>query len=190
MECNGFLPLVVFAQHIGHLKCANVCTCLQHRELGLLVDYHRRYGVKMVAFTSLLEQVKEAMVNTDGEQAQMVTPAGSKEKTSCTTSGFDSAQSTTSSPQSDPASPLSAASEVMSPFSGEPLPLSIISARRSRQISVSSQAIIKEEEMARKHDPYLSQVFKELACCIEDNLRQHLSLFDITKPEEIEECLK
>eukprot|EP00731_Ephydatia_muelleri_P029259 Em0020g903a len=159
-------------------------------ELGLLVDYHRRYGVKMVAFMSLLDQVKEAMVNTDGEQAQMVTPAGSKEKTSCKTSGFDSAQSTTSSPQSDPASPSSAASEVMSPFSGEPLPLSITSARRSRQISESSQAIIKEEEMARKHDPYLSQVFKELACCIEDNLRQHLSVFDITKPEEIEECLK
>ena len=164
----------------------------------------------MAAFLSLLEQVKEALPVTTmagssgGEQMESVT-ATSHEGTD------DSLQ--LSPPRSGPTSPSSTRSEVTSPFSSELLPFPVVhSIPKEHKIesetgskgatdsgySVDSeglsvpgpQTIRQKEEGSRIYDLHLEQTLNELGRTIEDRLNRHLFLFDITKPEELEENLK
>ena len=170
----------------------------------------------MAAFLSLLEQVKEALPVTTmagssgGEQMEGVT-ATSHEGTEANENKPDSLQS--SPPRSGPTSPSSARSEVTSPFSSEPLPFPVVhSIPKEHKIeskngskgatdlgySVDSeglsvpgpQTIRQKEEGSRIYDLHLEQKLNELGRTIEDRLNCHLFLFDITKPEELEENLK
>ena len=182
------------------------------REMRLLLDYNQAYGVNIKAFYLLLEEVmrskEEGVTDTHPDSDVICSDVIS---TNHEETKPDSSTIMTSSPSCDPTSPSSTRSEVTSPFSSEPLPHTDVPSKQRRQTfrsesestakaatsfecdkggaasNASSPQATKQEVVWPDE---LKQVLGLLRAYITEMLNRHLFIFDITKPEELEEYLK